>query len=301
MIQKLVMDTCLVMPVWLNGIKIPKKTLVQYAKLYFGTCPHIHLSGPTATSETGTEYTSEAVLMDISCREDEEREDLTTIGFVNGMMVKSGAHFKAWETAILGPVVRAYNKKIKGDRLKLSSKQIKPNLALFVNCQVWEPTFDSPTKDCLVGPSPLTVSPDEDVIKKVTKWRAVKLAVGTSLKPVKETKVSSDIGLSSKWDDAIRANKEPEKCTLWFTEGDSAKTFSDTGVAAIPGGFDYHGSQEKGRVQVSGQQRNFNHSHAHGSKTRSRLHPDLQGTQIPPGRNTHRRRRGWNSHCELDH
>jgi DNA topoisomerase II len=243
LVQKTALDVSLNIPVWFDGMKLPKKTLAQYAKLYFGKCPQHQFDAST------DEVASTAILVDISSEEDSTREELTVVSFVNGMGVRSGLHTKAWENAIISPLVRGFNKAAKtkrgGDKLgKLTAKALRPHLALFVWCQVRDPEFDAQIKDHLTGPpNPVaTTSPDETTLKKIYKWPAVILASQPVEKRVKNVSTrGKSIPLSPKYDDAIKAGEEPENCTLWFTEGDSAKTFGSTGIAALDNGHDYNG------------------------------------------------------------
>lgn len=247
-VEKYAFDTSLTLPVWFNDKKYPKKTLQQYAKLYFPGCPVLSLSVEKSEEEDEDgdgNLISEAILVDISGFPSEEpREGLTSVSFVNGMLTRTGGiHVNAWEKAFLSKVIKTYNKNKKGK--KLSLKALRPHLALFVFVQIPNPTFDSQTKDRLNGPPgyPKVVSPSDEEVKKIVRWGAVKAACALmDEKKVRASKSSKVIPLSEKYDDANRAGKEPEKCTLFLTEGKSAKTFADIGREVIENGHDYLGS-----------------------------------------------------------
>jgi DNA topoisomerase-2 len=122
------------------------------------------------------------------------------------------------------------------------------NLFIFVNCQITNPAFDSQTKDTLTTKPPkfgsvctlsqkfLNSMADTGIVELVVKVASAKEEAKLKrLGGGKKKRVLID-----KLDDANNAGrKDAELCTLIVTEGDSAKTLADAGLAEI--GRDYFG------------------------------------------------------------
>lgn len=185
---------------------------------------------------------------------------------VNGIHTTAGGiHVDAWSNAIFSPLVKAFNSKKRKEKLKTSAKQIYPYLKLFIRAEVDRPKFSSQTKDELTevmnskGKSvPYTLSTEKtakewktsiDVaVAKMMKWSFVKaLEEKLSLKAdavaaKKENAGGERMSIGKKATDANKAGTaESTECTLYITEGLSAKAFTEQGIGYL-GAQDYSGT-----------------------------------------------------------
>ena len=201
--------------------------------------------------------------------ESDIQETLDTVqhvSFVNGIRTRTGGvHVDAWKDAIFPTFVRAFNaRKTRGKAaaLKTSAKDVYPYITLFIRTESDKPQFDHNTKDVLNGP-PYFVYPEgkskvakdeqarikediENVITKMLKWHFIplledKLLSRTGKSDSKATKTKERLGFGKKTHDAGAAPTNPEKCTLWITEGLSAKSFVMRGLSHIERGLEYNG------------------------------------------------------------
>jgi DNA topoisomerase-2 len=196
----------------------------------------------------------------------ESLDGIQHVSFVNGIKTKSGGvHVDAWKDAIFPLFVRIFNArkaKPKMPALKTTAKDVYPYITLFIRTEADKPQFDQQTKDLLNGP-PYHLWPEgktkaakeeqasvkEDIEKAITKmlkWNFMvlleeKLLARTGKSTTKATKAEGRIGFGKKTHDAGAAGTEPEKCTLWITEGLSAKAFVMRGISNIERGLEYNG------------------------------------------------------------
>ena len=175
------------------------------------------------------------------------------LSFVNGIKTKDGGvHVDAWSAVLFSAFVRAFNarKSKNGLVLKTTAKEVYPYLTLFIRTEVDKPSFDSQTKDRLNGPDYLFGNRGELkeqidlIVKKMMKWDFVnlleeKLTAKTDRGKTKKAK--KRISMGDKAQDANRAGREPEKCTLYIAEGLSAKAMVVRGISTLPAGQDFNG------------------------------------------------------------
>lgn len=188
------------------------------------------------------------------------------ISFVNGIKTKSGGvHVDAWREGIIPAFVRAFNsRKAKPGMpaLKTTAKDVYPYLTLFIKTEADKPQFDQQTKDLLNGP-PYRLYPEgktkaikeqqasvkediEKAIMKMLKWGFIalleeKLLARTGKSTAIAKKVNGKVSFGKKNHEAGAVLTEPEKCTLWITEGLSAKAFVMRGLSHLERGLDYNG------------------------------------------------------------
>jgi DNA topoisomerase-2 len=187
------------------------------------------------------------------------------VSFVNGIRTRTGGvHVDAWKDAIFPAFVRAFNaRKTRGKEkaLKTTAKDVYPYITLFIRTEADKPQFDHNTKDVLNGP-PYHIYPEgkskvakdeqvrikEDIEKSITKmlkWNFMPLLedklLSRSGKTSKATKVEGRLGFGKKTHDAGAAGTNPEKCTLWISEGLSAKAFVMRGISHLERGLEYNG------------------------------------------------------------
>ena len=171
------------------------------------------------------------------------------VSFVNGLYTKDGGkHVDFVTSRIYGPVKAMLAQKAKGD---IPGDHIKQQLWLFINAFVVNPDFDSQTKTKLtskVGDFKFECAklPDEFITGLVQKCKlgTIALNYGKFRAEVDATKVdiskTGSVKSIEKYEGANKAgSRESQKCTIMFTEGDSAKTLAVSGFSVV--GRDYWG------------------------------------------------------------
>ena len=237
-LEKRVLDLCAITPknvaVHLNGQKMKIKDFSEYIGLYLGdkkTCPRViqeneRWSVAIAPSEEGFQCVS----------------------FVNGIYTcDGGSHVEH----VIGPIIKKLTEMIqeKNKGVTIKPQYIRDNLFVFINCLIVNPDFSSQTKEKNITKvqnfgSKFTAS--EDFIKSLYKSSIVENVL--HLADAKEKKLQSKTDgkktnrvIIAKLDDANKAGtKESKKCTIIFTEGDSAKTTAISGMSVV--GRDYYGA-----------------------------------------------------------
>lgn len=191
-------------------------------------------------------------------------EDTRHLAFVNGLKTKDGGvHVDAWRDAIFPSFVRTYNSRnVRGAQLvKTSAKEVYPYLTMFIRTEMDKPSFDTQTKDRLNGPE-YNIFPEgktkaireardeikskiDNAVKKMMKWNFVSLLeekLTAKSDRGKPKKSGRRVNLGSKAQEANLAGKKPEKCTLYITEGLSAKTMAISGISSLTKGQDFNGA-----------------------------------------------------------
>lgn len=194
----------------------------------------------------------------------EQYDAVRHLSYVNGVKTADGGvHVDAWRDALFPVFVKAFNarKSAASAQLKTTIKDVFPYITMFIRTEVDKPSFNTQTKDKLNGPAYLLYPNGktkadkakvaefkeeiDGVIKKMLKWRFVamleeKLLAKTGGKVAK--KVTGRISMGSKAQDANKAGKHADMCTLYITEGLSAKAFVVRGISSIEDGNDYNGA-----------------------------------------------------------
>jgi len=215
----------------------------KYVKMYFPGCKMIDFTVGQNT----------AILVDTSELLPNEQE-MNSVSFVNGLStLKGGVHVNAWKETILKPLVVEYNKTRKTKKgattpITTSSAKMGKYLSLFVFAEVANPAFDSQTKDCLNSPAPPTIKPVDSDISKILKWPFVEMMTDQLLsdedrKLSRKETVGRRVIFGPKVNDANKAGtKEAHLCTLFITEGDSAKGTAIGIISKLKNGHDYYGA-----------------------------------------------------------
>ena len=207
-------------PVYLNGVRIPAKSLTDYVGLYPGVekSESILLKGKS----------SEAVLIPSHGKP-------ITVSFVNGVFTKlGGQHVDAWTEAIFRPLLAKFQKK---DGPAFNIKDLKPFFSLFVVASVDRPEFDSQDKNKLEAPTLSIGAMKAKEVNAIMKWstsedikdmlRSKELLVLKKAERRQKKFVKID-GL----DGANNAGtKHSQDCTLILCEGLSAKTYAVAGIS----------------------------------------------------------------------
>lgn len=191
-------------------------------------------------------------------------DNVRHISFVNGLNTRyGGLHVNAWKDAIFPAFVREFNSRPvkKGETpLKTSAKEVYPYITIFLRTEMNKPSFDEQTKDTLNFPeyniySAGKTKMDKDynqslkeefdeLITKMLKWNFVKLLENKLLRKggkEKVVKTKKRVNFGDKVQEANFVTTEPEKCSLYFGEGLSAKGLVEDGISTIPNGQDYNG------------------------------------------------------------
>jgi len=219
--------------VYLNGTKVPVKDFKSYLALFDGITP------PSAFEKIGDRWEIGVGPSDGSFQQ---------ISFVNAIATtKGGGHVNYIADQVAKALQASVKKKNKGGT-EIKPNQIKNHLAVFVNCLVENPTFDSQTKENLTTrPSAFgkEVNLSDKFLKQVEKSTIdsilsyAKFKQNQALKRKGGTKKTKLTGII-KLDDANHAGTAKSKdCTLIITEGDSAKSLAMSGLSVV--GRDYYG------------------------------------------------------------
>ena len=210
-------------PVYLNGKKIPIKSLKDYVKL--------HLPQPTNEIISFTSETCNVILTN-SQREQREQK-FEYIAFTNGIYnSEGGVHVDAWKEAIFRPLLHKINKP---NKPHVNINDILPYFKLFVISKIPNPEFSSQSKTKLTLPH-VKVNVDEKSIKKIHKWKFIHdihdLIKGKEFVKLKKVaRKSKKFKKIKGYDPANNAGKkESKKCSLILCEGLSAKTYAVQGI-----------------------------------------------------------------------
>ncbi|DAZ98641.1 TPA: hypothetical protein N0F65_000836 [Lagenidium giganteum] len=167
------------------------------------------------------------------------------VSFVNGMSaLRGGTHVQYVADQLCRRIADHVNKK--HAELNVTAAQVKPHLALFVNCLIENPTFDSQMKEfmssrpstygssCILSErfSKLVIA-NSGIVERVvdaaqTKQRAA-LLKKVSSSPRSKTTVNVPKLEDANWAGGPKASE----CALILTEGDSAKALAVAGLAVV--------------------------------------------------------------------
>lgn len=247
-------------------IKVP--SLEKYVRLFYPSIENNKLLS-VISPNTG----DECVLVETDFNDIEEQDYLSHISFVNGIKTKDGGiHVIAWRDTLISAFVRFFNaRKTTKEKatMKVAAKQVYPYLQMFIRCEADRPKFSSQTKDelveifdengtsidYLVFNSKKKKDKDEwnlvieNSIKKMMKWNFITLLEEKLLskidKSITRTEQTSKRVNDVRYDPANEAGpgrKNARKCTLFISEGLSAKALVIRGISSIENGKDFNGA-----------------------------------------------------------
>ena len=206
--------------VYLNGKIISVKSLSQYAALY-----------ATPTNEKLLIKTDDCTVLVTPS------SDAQVVSFVNGMYTRQGGqHVDAWSKAIFRPIVEKFNSKggkSKNKTPKITIADVRQFFRLFIVCKVVRPEFDGQEKNKLESPG-VKATVKKSQISSILKWSVmdniediIRAKEIVTLKKAEGKKSVRVAGL----DPANNAGgKQSHLCSLYLTEGLSAKTFAAAGL-----------------------------------------------------------------------
>eukprot|EP01031_Cornospumella_fuschlensis_P008278 gene8278-10209_t len=203
--------------VLLNGEKIEVRSFESYLSLYEGLEPPVAFEKVNERWEVGVGVSDGA---------------FQQVSYVNSICTsKGGCHVNYIVDQITARLAATIKKKNKGEEVK--AHQIKNHLAVFVNCLVVNPAFDSQTKENLTTKASALGSTcvlPEKVLKQLEKSHLVdnvlnwaKFKQTAELKKKSGSKRSKLFGITKLDDANFAGTAKSSQCTLILTEGDSAK------------------------------------------------------------------------------
>lgn len=231
-VKSMVWNVCSVtnknVSVFLNGEKLPIRTLKDYAK---------------SVSSTGDVFYDETENLQVAVIAPSNNDKGRSYGSVNGIPVHSGTHMNF----VWNKIVEIVSKKMgKLGKSSIASTAIMHGLTLFVNATINCPKFDAQTKNRLTThPRQLGLSwtPSKSFISKLNNSSVVELIMSrikdSNLKSTqgKTTNANTRRVVADKYEEAGNAGsktRDPENpLTLILTEGDSAKNLADAGMAVV--------------------------------------------------------------------
>jgi DNA topoisomerase-2 len=174
-------------------------------------------------------------------------EDPYSLSFVNGVYTEDGGvHLDAWTNLILREMVKIANNALKA---KFTIRDVRPYIAIFVVCTLTNPEFKGQDKAKMTAPIPeVPKKLPKVVITKMKSWefidRLEHILRGRELVKLKQGDSSRDSHRTVKGlDDAnLAGSRRSAECTLFVTEGDSAKKFALHLSGALKDGTDLYGA-----------------------------------------------------------
>ena len=157
-----------------------------------------------------------------------------SVSFVNGIWTRSGKHVDEITSQLVTHICSYLESKKK---IKVKPALVRDSLAIFINCEVENPSFSSQTKEVLTTKVSCKLG-DAFLKKVISKLNVVtKVLEQQNVKDTKENaktdgKKSSKITGIPKLDDAVYAGTaKSHECSLILTEGDSAKAMALSGLS----------------------------------------------------------------------
>ena len=157
-----------------------------------------------------------------------------SVSFVNGIWTRSGKHVDEITSQVVAHICGYLESKKK---IKVKPALVKDSLAVFINCEVENPSFSSQTKEVMTTKVSCKLS-DAFLKKVVAKLSIIeKVLEQQNVKDNKDNaktdgKKSSKITGIPKLDDAVYAGTaRSHECSLILTEGDSAKAMALSGLS----------------------------------------------------------------------
>jgi DNA topoisomerase II len=227
--------------VYLNGVKLQVKSFPDYCRVFLNSS----LSNKEEKEQEKStipflyERVNERWEVCVSMTDGDAFESMS---FVNGIStLKGGTHVNAVMDQLISPITKKIMKKLKTEAFK--PQLIRNHLFVFINALIENPGFDTQTKTTLTTPkrdfgSECILS--EKFMKKLLKSDIVTNILATVQQKVAKTLFAKSNGKKvtnlsiPKLDDAREAGgKLSQKCTIIFTEGDSAKALAMAGLSVV--------------------------------------------------------------------
>lgn len=219
--------------VYANGVRVPIASFKAYCALYVPGDADLVYDEPHERWQVAVAASPDAEFRQVS--------------FVNNLNTQEGgSHVDLVVEGVVRDALEALRRAHKDVAIKPA--MLRARLWVFVNARIQNPSFSSQTKTKLQTPAEdFGSAPDlAKLIKRVLAKKlfehAIDFARFAQDKQLKKSdgKKQRTISGIPKLEDANRAGSdESEKCTLWLTEGDSAKALVMSGLTVI--GRNYNG------------------------------------------------------------
>ncbi|OWZ23796.1 DNA topoisomerase [Phytophthora megakarya] len=241
--------------VTLNGKKVPISGFGSYIQAFCNSTTAASATKPTVKDSDGEAPGSNYIYSRISKRWEigvlPSDVGFTQVSFVNGMStLRGGSHVGYVSDQICRRVADHVNKKY--PELAVTTAQVKPHMAIFINCQIENPTFDSQMKEYMSSRPPTygstcvlserflkIVLSDSGIMERVVLSARARQRAAL-LKKVSSTRAKTTSVNVPKLEDAnLAGGPRSNECALILTEGDSAKALAVAGLAVV--GRDQYG------------------------------------------------------------
>ena len=241
-IEKRAYDACACTPesvkVFFNEQELKYKSFKKYIELFLGK-----EKGGTARSYESPNEDWEVCVA--------PSPEYNQVSFVNGISTtKGGSHVDVINAQVARKVIECVKSKKKYKGVELENSYIKNHMFIFIKCSIVNPTFSSQTKEeCNSRANTFNSRCDlssefyEKILKTSILDEAVALAKYKESRLLNKTdgKKKNIVKGLSKLDDANKAGTvQSGKCSLYLTEGDSAKALIMAGFSVV--GRDYYGA-----------------------------------------------------------
>uniref|UniRef100_A0AAV1TP04 DNA topoisomerase 2 n=1 Tax=Peronospora matthiolae TaxID=2874970 RepID=A0AAV1TP04_9STRA len=167
------------------------------------------------------------------------------VSFVNGMSaLRGGSHVGYVSDQICRRVVERVNKKY--PELSVNMAHVKPHVAIFINCQIENPTFDSQMKEymtsrpqtygssCMLPERLLKlVLLDSGIVERVVQSARARQRADLLKKVSSSRSKSTSVNVPKLEDANFAGGPRSSECSLILTEGDSAKALAVAGLAVV--------------------------------------------------------------------
>ncbi|KAI7856115.1 DNA topoisomerase [Circinella umbellata] len=231
--------------VYLNGSKVPVKGFQKYVDLYTKTMEIRNADGKKPIIHDTQQQSQGRWQVSFAVSDGQPSQ----VSFVNSICTaKGGNHVNH----VVDQIVKGIQPEV---QKKCGSKNVKPftiknHIAVFINCLIENPTFDSQTKENMtLRPSAFGSSYkiSDKFLSQIAKSGIIDNIVKSFKIKEEEQMAKADGGKMSrrlkipKLEDANLAGYRPhnKKCTLILTEGDSAKALVLSGLSVV--GRDHYG------------------------------------------------------------
>lgn len=220
--------------VFLNGERIKIKNFREYIKLYVGNDASVfyeNVEGCDGRWEVAVAPNASGQFQHVS--------------FVNSIYTRcGGAHVNHISKQIVNAVMEKIEKSKTVKAGVIKPYVVKNQMWLFINCYIEDPAFSSQTKeDMTSNPSKWGSNPvlSKGFVDKVLKSPIVMSTLeeienkqNAMLKKLDGSKQSNLKGIDKLKDADHAGGRNAHKCTLFLTEGDSAKSMALAGLGALP-------------------------------------------------------------------
>lgn len=232
--------------VTLNGTKLPIAGFESYLQAFqhSTTTPPVPASGDEAAGAEAVDYIYSRVNKRWQIGVLPSDIGFVQVSFVNGMSaLRGGTHVNYVADQLCRRIADHVNKKHAD--LNLTAAQVKPHLALFINCMIENPTFDSQMKEymssrpstygstCILSErlSKLVIS-NSGIVERVVEAARSKQRAAL-MKKVSSPRSRTSVNVPKLEDANLAGGARSSECALILTEGDSAKALAVAGLAVV--------------------------------------------------------------------